>query len=163
MFAQEKIRFVGEIIAVVIAESINQAKDASEYIQYDYEELEAVVSPEKALNANSNLIWDNIPNNQCFDWELGDKEMTDKAFNDATFTASIELLNNRLVPNAMEPRSYIGSYDKGKDEYTLYTTTQLPHIIRMLVCGVLGLEEQKVRVISPDVGGWIWFKSFSLC
>ena len=160
LFAQDKIRFVGEIIAVVIADTVNQAKDASELIQYDYEELEAVVSPEKSLEISSELIWDNIPNNQCFDWEIGDKEMTDKAFNSAAFTASIELLNNRLVPNAMEPRSYIGSYDKGKDEYTLYTTTQLPHIIRMLVCGVLGLEEQKVRVISPDVGGGFGSKAF---
>ena len=107
LFAQDKIRFVGEIIAVVIADTVNQAKDASELIQYDYEELEAVVSPEKSLEISSELIWDNIPNNQCFDWEIGDKEMTDKAFNSAAFTASIELLNNRLVPNAMEPRSYI--------------------------------------------------------
>ena len=160
IFAQDKIRFVGEIIAVVIAESVNQAKDACELIEFDYEELEAVVSPEKALNGDIELIWEDIPNNQCFDWELGDKNNTDDAFEKAQYTASIEILNNRLVPNAMEPSSYIGSYDKGKDEYILYTTTQLPHIIRMLVCGVLGLEEQKVRVISPDVGGGFGSKAF---
>ena len=160
IFAQEKIRFVGELLAIVIAESINQAKDACELIEYDYDELEAVVSPLKAQQDGAPQIWEDIANNQCFDWELGDKEATEKAFGEAKHHVKIELTNNRLVPNAMEPRSYIGMYDKGKDQYTLYTTTQLPHIIRMLVCGVLGLEEQKVRVISLDVGGGFGSKAF---
>ena len=96
IFAQDKIRFVGEIIAVVIAESVNKAKDACELIEFDYEELDAVVSPEKALNGDIELIWEDIPNNQCFDWELGDKNNTDDAFEKAQYTASIEILNNRL-------------------------------------------------------------------
>ena len=160
IFSQEKIRFVGELLAVVIAESVNQAKDACELIEYDYDELEAVVSPLKAQQDGAPQIWEDITNNQCFDWELGDKEATERAFREAKHHVKIELTNNRLVPNAIEPRSYIGMYDKGKDQYTLYTTTQLPHIIRMLVCGVLGLEEQKVRVISLDVGGGFGSKAF---
>ena len=92
--------------------------------------------------------------------KLGNKEETERAFKEAEHHVEIDLTNSRLVPNAMEPRSYIGNYEAGKEEYTLYTTTQLPHIIRMLVCTVLGLEEHKVRVISHDVGGGFGSKAF---
>jgi carbon-monoxide dehydrogenase large subunit len=160
ILAKEKIRFVGELIAVVIAESVNQAKDACELIDIEYDDLPAVVSPKKAIQGDSPNIWKEIPNNICFEWELGNKEETEKAFSRAKHHVKIDLKNNRLVPNAMEPRSYIGNYEEGKEEYTLHTTTQLPHIIRMLVCTVLGLEEHKVRVISLDVGGGFGSKAF---
>jgi carbon-monoxide dehydrogenase large subunit len=160
IFAQEKIRFVGELIAVVIAETVNQAKDACELINMEYEDLPAVVSPQKALEDGAPSIWSEIPNNLCFEWEIGNKDDTDKAFEGAEHHITVNLKNNRLVPNAMEPRSYIGNFEEGKGEYTLHTTTQLPHIIRMLVCTVLGLEEHKVRVISLDVGGGFGSKAF---
>jgi len=160
ILAKEKIRFVGELIAVVVAETVNQAKDACELINIEYEDLPAVVSPWKAIQNDAPNIWEEIPNNICFEWELGNKDETEKAFKKAEYQVKIDLKNNRLVPNAMEPRSYIGSYEEGKEEYTLHTTTQLPHIIRMLVCAVLGLEEHKVRVISLDVGGGFGSKAF---
>ena len=160
IFAQEKIRFVGELVAVVIAETVNQAKDACELIDMEYEDLPAVVSPQKALEDGAPSIWSEIPNNLCFEWEIGNKDDTDKAFEEAEHHITVNLKNNRLVPNAMEPRSYIGNFEEGKGEYTLHTTTQLPHIIRMLVCTVLGLEEHKVRVISLDVGGGFGSKAF---
>lgn len=160
IFAQEKIRFVGELVAVVIAETVNQAKDACELINMEYEDLPAVVSPQKALEDGAPSIWSEIPNNLCFEWEIGNKDDTDKAFEEAEHHITVNLKNNRLVPNAMEPRSYIGNFEEGKGEYTLHTTTQLPHIIRMLVCTVLGLEEHKVRVISLDVGGGFGSKAF---
>ena len=112
--------------------------------------LKAVVNTGDAMNSES--IHDGIDKNLSFDWELGDKAKTDEAFASADKIVKMTLTNNRLVPNAMEPRSYIGNYEAGKEEYTLYTTTQLPHIIRMLVCTVLGLEEHKVRVISHEIG-----------
>ena len=160
VLAKDKIRFVGEMIAVVIASSVNEAKDACELIEIEYNDLPAVVSPKKAAENDAPRIWENIENNVCFEWELGNKEETEKAFKSAEHHIEIELTNSRLVPNAMEPRSYIGNYEPGKQEYILYTTTQLPHIIRMLVCTVLGLDESKVRVISHDVGGGFGSKAF---
>jgi carbon-monoxide dehydrogenase large subunit len=152
--ARDFVRYVGDQVAVVIAESRAAARDASELVEFDYDDLDAVADLESASAADAALVWPDIPGNVCFDWEIGDAAATDKAFADATHVASIDVVNNRLIANAMEPRAAIGDYDSGKDEYILYTTSQNPHVIRLLMGAfVLGIPEHKLRVIAPDVGG----------
>ncbi len=159
--AQDFVRHVGDQVAVVIAESRAAARDASELVEFDYDDLDAVANLESASAADASLVWPDIPGNVCFDWEIGDATATDKAFAEATHVASIDVVNNRLIANAMEPRAAIGDYDSGKDEYTLYTTTQNPHVIRLLMGAfVLGIPEHKLRVIAPDVGGGFGSKIF---
>ena len=159
--ATEVVRYVGDQIAIVLAESRSIAKDAGELVEVDYDELPVVASLEAASINGAPLVWDEAPGNLCFDWEIGDKAATDKAFDEAASVASIDVVNNRLVANAMEPRSAIGEYDSGKDEYTLYTTSQNPHVIRLLMGAfVMGIPEHKLRVIAPDVGGGFGSKIF---
>ena len=159
--AADTVHHVGDQIAVVIATSRAIAKDAAELVEVDYDELPVVAGLEAASADGAALVWPDAPGNVCFDWEIGDKAATDAAFEKATRVASIDVVNNRLVANAMEPRSAIGEYDSGKDEYTLYTTSQNPHVIRLLMGAfVLGIPEHKLRVIAPDVGGGFGSKIF---
>jgi len=154
-------RHVGDQVAVLIAETRELAKDAAEFVFVDYEELPAVASSRSAIAADAPQVWEEAPGNVCFDWEIGDSAAVDEAFARATQVASIDLVNNRLIANAMEPRAAIGDYDVGKDEHTLYTTTQNPHVIRLLMgTFVLGIPEHKLRVIAPDVGGGFGSKIF---
>jgi carbon-monoxide dehydrogenase large subunit len=157
----DTVRHVGDQVAVVIAESRAIAKDASEQVEIDYEELPSVSSIESAYADGATQVWDEAPGNICYDWELGDSVAVEEAFGKAVHVASIDVINNRLIPNAMEPRAAIGDYDAGNDEYTLYTTSQNPHVIRMLMGAfVFGIPEHKLRVISPDVGGGFGSKIF---
>ncbi|MFQ6022166.1 MAG: xanthine dehydrogenase family protein molybdopterin-binding subunit [Acidiferrobacterales bacterium] len=152
--AQGKVRFVGDMVAVVIAETLAQAKDAAELLGIDYEELSAVVSMQDAQKAGSALLHDDVPNNVCFEWGLGDKEATDKAFSNPHHITTLDLINNRKCPNAIEPRAAVSEYDPGSDSYTMYTTSQNPHVIRLLMGAfVLQIPEHKLRIVSPDVGG----------
>ena len=150
----DKVRYMGDAVAIVIAETAAQAKDAAELLNIEYEELEAIVEGPKALTEGAPLIHDDVPNNTCYDWELGDKDATDQAIENAHHVTTLEFINQRLIPNAIEPRAAIGHYEEATDKYTLYTTSQNPHVIRLLMTAfVLGLPEHKVRVVSPDVGG----------
>jgi carbon-monoxide dehydrogenase large subunit len=159
--ASEVVRYVGDQVALVLAESRALAKDAGELVMIDYDELPAVASLEAASADGAPLVWDEAPGNVCFDWEIGDLSATEAAFEKATQVASIDIVNNRLIANAMEPRSAIGEYDAGKDEHTLYTTSQNPHVIRLLMGAfVMGIPEHKLRVIAPDVGGGFGSKIF---
>jgi len=152
--AADTVRYVGDQVAVVLAESRSIARDAAEQVDVDYEELPAVASLTAACADGAALVWDDAPGNVCFDWEIGDAAATDEAFANAAHVSSIDIVNSRLIPNAIEPRAGIGDYDSGKDEYTLYTTSQNPHVIRLLMGAyVLGIPEHKLRVIAPDVGG----------
>ena len=120
----------------------------------DYEELPAVADLESASAVGAPLVWDEAEGNICFDWEIGDKAATEAAFAGADRVVSIDIVNNRLIANAIEPRAAIGDYDSGKDEYTLYTTSQNPHVIRLLMGAfVMGISEHKLRIVAPDVGG----------
>lgn len=151
--AQGKVRYVGDQVAVVIAETYAQAKDAAEKIDVDYEELPAVVNMEQALTS-SNLVHDDAPGNLCYDWEIGDAAAVDEAFAKAAHVTRLDIVNNRLIPNAMEPRAAIGDFDTATGEHTLYTTSQNPHVIRLLMGAfVLQIPEHKLRVVAPDVGG----------
>ncbi len=159
--ATEVVRYVGDQVAVVIAETKAIARDAAELVEVDCDVLPSVADLEAASAKGAPLVWDEAKGNICFDWEIGDKDATDAAFSGADQVVSIDIINNRLIANAMEPRAAIGDYDSGNDEYTLYTTSQNPHVIRLLMGAfVLGLPEHKLRVISPDVGGGFGSKIF---
>jgi carbon-monoxide dehydrogenase large subunit len=159
--ASEVVRYVGDQVAVVLAESRAIAKDAGELVAVDYEELPAVAGLAAASAEGAPLVWEDAPGNVCFDWEIGDQAATEAAFSNATQVASIDIVNNRLIANAMEPRAAIGEYDSGRDEHTLYTTSQNPHVIRLLMGAfVMGIPEHKLRIIAPDVGGGFGSKIF---
>ncbi|RTR21573.1 xanthine dehydrogenase family protein molybdopterin-binding subunit [Azospirillum griseum] len=159
--ARGRVRYVGDAVAVVIAETKDQARDAAELVVVDYEELPAVTASTRAVTAEAPQVHDEAPGNLCYDWHLGDKAAVDAAFAQAAHVATIDLVNNRLVPNAMEPRAALGEYDPSNGEYTLTTTSQNPHVIRLLMGAfVLGIPEHKLRVVAPDVGGGFGSKIF---
>jgi len=160
ILAHGKVRHVGDPVVAVIAETLQEAKDAAELVKIDYEPLPAVVDMVKALNGAA-AVHDEAANNLCYDWELGDKAATDAAFAKAAHVTKIDIVNQRLVANAMEPRAAIGSYDSSTEDYTLVTTSQNPHVIRLLMGAfVLGIPEHKLRVLAPDVGGGFGSKIF---
>jgi aerobic carbon-monoxide dehydrogenase large subunit len=159
--ADGKVRYVGDHVAVVIAETIEQARDAAEKVVVDYETLPAVVDLGTSTAKGVTTIHDVAPDNVVFDWHLGDKAATDTAFKAAKHVTKIDLVNNRTVPNAMEPRAAIGDYDAGEEAFTLYTTSQNPHVARLILSAFIGIApEHKLRVIAPDVGGGFGSKIF---
>jgi carbon-monoxide dehydrogenase large subunit len=159
--AVDTVRYVGDQLAIVIAETLDQARDAAELVSVDYEELPAIVAPKKAMDASSPLVHADVPKNLCYDWELGDKAATDAAFAKAAHVTKIDIVNNRLVPNAIEPRSAIGDYDAGSGNLTLYTTSQNPHVARLVLSAFNNIApEHKLRVVAPDVGGGFGSKIF---
>ncbi|KIC94991.1 xanthine dehydrogenase family protein molybdopterin-binding subunit [Flavihumibacter solisilvae] len=162
LLAVDKVRHVGEAVAIVIADTREHAVDAAEAIMVDYEDLSCVIDPLKAAQPGAPLVHDDVPGNVCFDWNLGNPPgEVDEALKNSAHVTTLEFVNQRLVPNAIEPRSYNSSYDEANDRYTLYTSTQNPHLIRLLMCAfVLGIPEHKVRVVGPDVGGGFGSKIF---
>src|SRR5210317_13608 len=163
VLAQGKVRHVGDPIAAIVAETLEQARDAAEAIDLDITELPAVVDMKQALEPGATKVHDDLDSNLCYDWGFVEenKEAENKAFEDAAHVTSLELVNNRLVANPMEPRVAVGDYARGTDESTLYTTSQNPHVIRLLMGAfVLGIPEHKLRVVAPDVGGGFGTKIF---
>jgi carbon-monoxide dehydrogenase large subunit len=159
--AQGKVRYAGDHVAVAIAKTPEQAKDAAEKIVVDYEILPAVVDTATASRPGMAQIHDAAPNNVVYNWHLGDRAATEAAFARAAHIAKLDIVNNRLVPNAMEPRAAIGAYDRGTQGMTLYTTSQNPHVARLVLSAFIGLApEHKLRVIAPDVGGGFGSKIF---
>ena len=154
ILAFEKVRYVGDHVAMVVAETYEQARDAAELVVVDYELLAAVVDVRDAQAPGAPVIHDIATNNQCYKWAIGDKAAVDQTFANAAHVTQIDLVNNRLAPNPMEPRAAIGHYNRAGDDYTLYVSNQNPHVERLLLTAfVMGLPEHKVRVIAPDVGG----------
>ena len=154
VLAQGKVRYVGDPVALVIAETVAQAKDAAEQIVVDYDVLPSVVNAVDALAPGAPQIHEQAPGNKCYTWALGDRAAVDAAFARAAHITKLDIVNNRLVPNAIEPRAALATYDRADDSYTLYVANQNPHVERLLMTAfVLGLPEHKVRVIAPDVGG----------
>ncbi len=151
--AQGKVRYVGDPVAVVIAETQKAARDGGDALSVDYEILDAVTETGQAQTA-SVRVHDEAPRNTAFEWEIGDKAATDAAFAAAKHVTTIDIVNNRLVPNAIEPRAALGEFDPGTDSFTLYTTSQNPHVARLVMSAFLNIApEHKLRVIAPDVGG----------
>ncbi|MCB0559386.1 MAG: xanthine dehydrogenase family protein molybdopterin-binding subunit [Lewinellaceae bacterium] len=162
LLVSDKARYMGDAVAVVIAESREIARDAGDRVEVEYEELPAVADAKKATEAGAPLVHDDAPNNLCFDWELGNpKAEVNEAMSKAHHITTLEFVNQRVIPNAIEPRSAIGHFEESSDKYTLYTTSQNPHLTRLLMCAfVLGIPEHKVRVVAPDVGGGFGSKIF---
>ncbi|WP_407048615.1 xanthine dehydrogenase family protein molybdopterin-binding subunit [Methyloraptor flagellatus] len=152
--APETVRWVGQAVAVVIAETKNQARDAAEAVVVDYEELPAVVQVQDAIAPGAPQLHPEAPGNRVYDWSIGDKAATDDAFAKAAKVVSMDITNNRLVPNPMEPRSAVANYDEAEDHFTLWTTSQNPHVARLVLSAFYNVApENKLRVIAPDVGG----------
>ncbi|KAA0077589.1 xanthine dehydrogenase family protein molybdopterin-binding subunit [Tardiphaga sp. P9-11] len=159
--APDTVRFVGQAVAVVIAETKNQAKDAAEAVVVEYEELPAVSSMTTALAKSAPQLHPEAPGNVVYDWAIGDEKQTNDAFSKAANVVSLDLTNNRLVPNAMEPRAAVAEYDEAEEHFTLHTTSQNPHVARLVLSAFYNVaQEHKLRVIAPDVGGGFGSKIF---
>jgi len=152
--APETVRFVGQAVAVVIGETRNQARDGAEAVVVEYEELPAVADIRAAIAPGAPQLHPEAPGNMIYDWHIGDEAATDAAFKGAANVVALDVVNNRLVPNAMEPRAAVASYDAAEEHYTLYTTSQNPHVARLVLSAFYNIApEHKLRVIAPDVGG----------
>ncbi len=163
IIAHGKIRHVGEIVAAVVAESLAQARDAAEVIGLNLTELPAVVDMKTAVADGTTKVHDDLTSNLCYDWGFVEenKDAVDEAIKNAAHVTTLELVNNRLVANPMEPRVAVGEYSRSDDMHTLHTTSQNPHVIRLLMGAfVLGIPEHKLRVVAPDVGGGFGTKIF---
>lgn len=151
--------YVGEPYGLVIAESLHAARQGAEAVITDFTELDPVVDPVLALQSEE--IHEGVPGNRAFDWELGEKDATDAALATAAHVCRIDLTNNRLIPNALEPRAAVGMYDAASGDYTLYTTSQNPHLERLILSAFVQVApEHKLRIIAPDVGGGFGSKIF---
>lgn len=152
--ATNTVRYVGDAVAVVVAESLEQAKDAAEMVTVSYEELPVVANAVDALKAGAPQIHPEAEGNLIYDWEIGDEAATDAALASSAKIVEMEITNNRLVPNPMEPRACMAQYDQGQDHLTLHTTSQNPHVARLVLSAFYQIApEHKLRVIAPDVGG----------
>ena len=163
VLAHGKVRHVGEPIAAVVAETLSEARDAAEAIVVDIDELPAVINMKDAVKDGAPKVHDDLTSNLCYDWGFVEenKAAVDQAFKDAAHVTTLELVNNRLIANPMEPRVAVGDYARGDGQHTLYTTSQNPHVIRLLMGAfVLGIPEHKLRVVAPDVGGGFGTKIF---
>src|SRR5438067_3384101 len=150
--AVDKVRHVGDPVAVIAATSRGAAEDAVELVEVEYEPLPAVVDPEAALADGAPLVHDEFGTNRCYTWKLDAGEV-DRLFAEADVTVSGRYRQNRLIPNAIEPRAVFVTPLPASGEFTLWSTTQVPHIVRVTLSGVTGIPEAKLRVIAPDVGG----------
>jgi len=156
-----KVRYVGDHVAVVVAETYMQAKDAAEKIAVTYGLLPAVVETAEAAAPGAPQVHEIAPNNRVYEWHLGDAAATKAAFAQAAHVTTLDIVNNRLVPNAMEPRAAVGDYDSGTETFLLYTTSQNPHVARLVLSAFIGIApEHRLRVIAPDVGGGFGSKIF---
>ena len=152
--AQETVRYVGDAVAIVVADTKAQARDAAEAVVVDYETLPVVTTAVEALKDGAPQLHPEAKNNLIYDWEIGDAAATDAALASAAHVTEMKIINNRLVPNPMEPRAALGVYDAGDDHYTLWTTSQNPHVARLVLSAFYNVApENKLRVIAPDVGG----------
>ncbi len=152
--AHDTVRYVGDAVAVVVADSAAEANDAAEAVIVEYEELPVVTEAAEALKSAAPQLHPEAPGNLIFDWEIGDSAATDRAIASAAHVTEIEIHNNRLSPNPMEPRAALGIYDAAEDHYTCYTTSQNPHVARLVMSAFYNVApENKLRVIAPDVGG----------
>jgi carbon-monoxide dehydrogenase large subunit len=159
--ASDRVRHVGDGVAMVVADSAAAARDAAELIAVDYEPLPAVIDTAQAQHPEQPQVWDEAPQNLCFDWEIGDRAAVERAAAGARHRIALELVNNRIVVNSMEPRGAIGEYDPGEGSYTLWSSTQGSHFLRNLLAeSIFHIPENRIRVVTPDVGGGFGMKLF---
>jgi len=149
-----RVRHVGEIVAAVVAASASEAVDAAEAVNADYEPLVPVIETASALAPGAPLVHEDLRTNLCFDIEFGDRNEVTRAIELAHHVTSLELINNRVAPSPLEPRATVGMHDAPDDRYTLWTSSQNPHLVRRwLAEDSLHIPEHRIRVVSPDVGG----------
>lgn len=162
VLAIKEVHQVGDPVAVVVAETLSQATDAAEAVKVDWDPLPAVVDGKKATEPGAPQLHEEAPNNIVLEWTCGkDAATVDAALANSEVRASQHLINQRLIPTAIEPRGSIGLYDPGTGEYRSWMTSQAPHVMRLLIAAfVLGVPEQKIRVIAPNVGGGFGSKIF---
>jgi carbon-monoxide dehydrogenase large subunit len=162
VLATDRVRHVGDAVALVIAASRQQAQDAAELIEVDYDVLPAVTDTAAAAKAGAPQLWPEAPGNTNFIWADGDKAKTDQAFAAAARIVAVDVVNNRVVPNSMEPRGAVGVYDQAQGSYTLYASSQGAHLLKEVLAGAILPEAgpDKIRVITPDVGGGFGMKIF---
>src|SRR3979411_3281180 len=159
--APETVRFAGQAGAVVIAETKNQAKEAAEAVFVDYEELPAAADIRAAIKPGAPQLHPEAPGNVIYDWAIGDEAAVKDAFSKAANVVTLDLTNNRLVPRALEPRAAIAEYNEAEEHFTLYTTSQNPHVARLVLSAFYNIApEHKLRVVAPDVGGGFGSKNF---
>jgi aerobic carbon-monoxide dehydrogenase large subunit len=159
--ARDRVRHVGDTVAMVVGETVAAARDAAELITVDYEPLPAAVETARALDPGQPQVWNEAPGNLCFDWEVGDRGAVERAMAGARHRIALELVNNRVVVNSMEPRGAVGEYDPGEETYTLWSSTQGSHFVRNLLAGnVFKIPENRIRVVTRDVGGGFGMKLF---
>jgi aerobic carbon-monoxide dehydrogenase large subunit len=158
---RDRVRHVGDTVAMVVGESLAAARDAAELIEVDYDPLPAVVETAHALEPGRPQVWEEAPGNLAFDWGLGDEAAVIRAMAEARHRVSLELVNNRIVVNSMEPRGAIGEYDPGEDAYTFWSSTQGSHFLRNLLAeSIFKIPENRIRVVTQDVGGGFGMKLF---
>ena len=161
MLASERVRHVGEAVVMVVADTLAAAQDTAELVNVEYATLPAVVDAAQAREPGAPQIWPEAPGNLSCTWAHGDAEGTDAAFEAAAHVTEVELVNNRLVVNTIEPRGALGVYDPASDRYTLYINSQHVHGARAVIAGILGIEEDRLRILSHDLGGGFGMKYFA--
>ncbi len=165
ILAKDRVRYVGEPVAIVVAETLALARDASELIEVEYDELPVVADMKSALADGAQPLFDSVNGNLLVHWSMGDKNATEAAFAKADKVVSIDLVNNRIAPTAIEPRGALAEYDSATDRYTLTTGSQGSHKLKQWITGKNGkaastIPVEKLRVICPDVGGGFGMKNF---
>ena len=161
VLATDKVRYAGDNIAYIVAESLAEAKNASELIMFDFDELDVVVDTKTANEDGQPLVHDGVANNVAFDWAQGDEKNINDVMSNAAHVTEIDLINNRVVVNSMEPRGLIADWDAADEKMTIRMGTQGGWVLRSLLANsILHVPEEKIRVITPDVGGAFGMKLF---
>ncbi|MEM7023187.1 MAG: xanthine dehydrogenase family protein molybdopterin-binding subunit, partial [Pseudomonadota bacterium] len=161
ILAQDRVRHVGDPIAMIVAETVNQARDAAEHVGLELDELAVGIDPAAMVQPDAPTIWPDCPGNVALDWQAGDRQAAEQAFNDAAHVTELRLVNNRLAMMPMETRAALGAFDADTGRYTLWSPTQGVHRIREVMAAVLGEEESRLRVITEDVGGGFGLKQMA--
>ena len=160
VLVSDRVRYLGDSVAFVIAETREQALDAAELIMVDYDPLPSVTDPETALGADAPALWDTPQKNLSYDWEVGDAAAVDAALAGAAHVVSLDLVNHRVIASSMEPRGSLGTYDESQGRYVLYTSGQNIHLGRGILADSLRVPAEDIHAISPDVGGGFGMKNF---
>jgi len=157
--AINRVRYVGQPVAMIVARSLMAARDAAEAMEVEYEPLSAVISIEAALASSAPRVSENIPGNAVLQWQVGDENATERAFQTAAHVTKLRLTNHRIIANSLEPRGGVGYFNQNSSSYTLHTSSQSLHTARDCIAETMGVSNEKVRVIAPDVGGGFGVKN----
>ena len=161
ILADQKVRYVGEPVLAIIGQTYEIIEEAADLIDIEYEEMQSTTNISDAIRYNAPVVREELSNNICFDWELGDKKKAENALKKSKYITSIELINNRLVPNPIECRSSIGQYYQESNTYNLYCSSQGVHSLKKKLSTIFNIQEKNLNVFTPDVGGGFGMKIFN--